>query len=83
MRAKEENICGYCLAVLESGKETAHYVEVHQDEVFSCRLCTDVFHLKLSAVMHLQDFHDIPTTYISHCVSKPKSPRYAYIKKPS
>ena len=41
-------------ATLVKGEEKLHYLENHLEDMISCLLCDDVFHLYLTAVLHLQ-----------------------------
>ena len=50
----------------------SHYTENHILDLFSCLLCQDVFHLNISAVLHLQDAHNQPVTSSFHYISRPE-----------
>ena len=67
-----EKVCGYCLEGLDPAQGSAHYTENHILDLFSCLLCQDVFHLNISAVLHLQDTHNQPISSSYKYISKPE-----------
>lgn len=59
-------MCGYCLRDMVAGTEQEHYLENHLQDLFSCLLCQEAFHLSIDAVLHLQDVHgETSSQYIS------------------